>query len=109
MAKTSPFESGELTDSIFLILLATLKPAHGYKIMQDVLDMTHNIVDIGPATMYTTLKKLNQAGWISETNEDATKILYSITDAGKKILMENYEYRKKIVQITEKQIGGIYD
>lgn len=40
MAKVSPYESGNLTDSIFLILLATLKPIHGYRIMQTVQDMT---------------------------------------------------------------------
>jgi DNA-binding PadR family transcriptional regulator len=107
MAKISPYESGELTDSIFLILLATIAPAHGYKIMQDVQTMTKKIVEIGPATMYTTLKKLNQAGWISEISGDDSKILYVITDSGKKVLQDNYEYRKSIVRIAEKQIGGI--
>ena len=29
MAKKSPYETGELSDSIFLILLATLEPVHG--------------------------------------------------------------------------------
>ena len=33
MAKKSPYETGELSDSIFLILLATLEPVHGYRIM----------------------------------------------------------------------------
>ena len=107
MAKISPYESGELTDSIFLILLATLAPTHGYKIMQDVQTMTKNIVEIGPATMYTTLKKLNHVGWISEISEDDSKILYVITESGKKILQNNYNYRKSIVQMAEKQIGGI--
>lgn len=34
MAKKSPYETGKLSDSIFLILLATLEPVHGYRIMQ---------------------------------------------------------------------------
>ena len=62
MAKKSPYETGELSDSIFLILLATLEPVHGYRIMQGVEESTDGAVKIGPATMYTTLKKLKAAG-----------------------------------------------
>ena len=58
MAKISPYETGELTDSIFLILLATIQPIHGYRIMQQISDMTEGSIEIGPATMYTTLRKL---------------------------------------------------
>ena len=66
MAKRSPYETGELSDSIFLILLATLEPVHGYRIMQRIKESTQGTVEIGPATMYTTLKKLKGAGWIAE-------------------------------------------
>ena len=65
MAKRSPYETGELSDSIFLILLATLEPVHGYRIMQGIKESTQGTVEIGPATMYTTLKKLKGAGWIA--------------------------------------------
>lgn len=102
MARTSPYESGELTDSIFLILLATLAPIHGYKIMQIVQDMTMGSVEIGPATMYTTLKKLNQAGWIVEISGDDSKILYQVTDEGRGILRDNFNRRKQIIGIAEK-------
>ncbi len=104
MAKISPYESGVLTDSIFLILLTTLEPIHGYKIMQNVQEMTGGEVEIGPATMYTTLKKLCQAGWIAESREEEsteTKILYRITGEGKEILYRNYENRKKIVELAK--------
>ena len=101
MAKISPYETGELTDSIFLILLATLKPIHGYKIMQEILDMTN-----GPATMYTTLKKLKNASWIVDIGEEDAKIVYEITEEGRKILKKNFDYRKNLVFIAEKWIGG---
>ncbi len=101
MAKKSPYESGELTDSIFLILLATLKPVHGYKIMKLIQDMTQGVVDIGPATMYTTLRKLSDVKWIEGIGESDSKLLYQITDEGKKILRDNFKRRKKIMQIAE--------
>lgn len=86
MAKKSPYETGELSDSIFLILLATLEPVHGYRIMQGVEESTDGAVKIGPATMYTTLKKLKAAGWIVEIAEDESRILYAATDEGRAVL-----------------------
>jgi DNA-binding PadR family transcriptional regulator len=105
VAKLSPYETGELTDSIFFILLATT-PIHGYRIMKIVQETTEQSIDIGPATMYTTLKKLNQAGWIYEVGEEDSKILYKITEGGLKILNENFERRKRIVCFAEKVMGG---
>jgi DNA-binding PadR family transcriptional regulator len=105
VARTSPYESGELTDSIFLILLATLEPIHGYKIMQVIQDMTLGSVEIGPATMYTTLKKLNQARWITEISGDDSKILYQVTEEGRNILRENFNRRKQIIDIAEQHFN----
>lgn len=106
MAKTSPYETGELTDSIFLILLATLKPIHGYRIMQQIADMTDGSVEIGPATMYTTLKKLKDAGWILDIGEEDAKIVYKITEEGRRILKINFDYRKNLISTAEKWFGG---
>lgn len=106
MARTSPYETGELTDSIFLILLTTLKPIHGYKIMQQIMDMTEGAVEIGPATMYTTLKKLKDAGWVLDISEEDGKILYKVTEDGRKILKKNFDYRKSLVFIAERILGG---
>lgn len=106
MAKLSPYETGDLTDSIFFILMATTTPIHGYGIMKVVQEITEQSIDIGPATMYTTLKKLHQAKWIAEIGEEDSKIMYKITDAGQKILHENYERRMKIVHFAKKIMGG---
>ena len=99
MAKKSPYETGELSDSIFLILLATLEPVHGYRIMQGVA------VKIGPATMYTTLKKLKAAGWIVEIAEDESRILYAATDEGRAVLERDFVRRKRLVAFAEAQLG----
>ena len=97
MAKKSPYETGELSDSIFLILLATLEPVHGYRIMQGVEESTDGAVKIGPATMYTTLKKLKAAGWIVEIAEDESRILYAATDEGRAVLERDFVRRKRLV------------
>lgn len=102
MAKKSPYETGELSDSIFLILLATLEPVHGYRIMQGVEESTDGAVKIGPATMYTTLKKLKAAGWIVE---DESRILYAATDEGRAVLERDFVRRKRLVAFAEAQLG----
>lgn len=102
MAKKSPYETGELSDSVFLILLATLEPVHGYRIMQGVEESTDGAVKIGPATMYTTLKKLKAAGWIVE---DESRILYAATDEGRAVLERDFVRRKRLVAFAEAQLG----
>ncbi len=105
MAKKSPYETGDLSDSIFLILLATLEPVHGYRIMQSIEESTAGAVKVGPATMYTTLKKLKTAGWITETAEEEGRILYEATDEGRAVLQRDFVRRKKLVAFAEAQLG----
>lgn len=112
MAKRSPYETGELSDSIFLILLATLEPVHGYRIMQSIKESTQGAVEIGPATMYTTLKKLKGAGWIVETAdvsegfERESRILYTATEEGRAVLRHDFERRRQLMALAEKLLGG---
>ena len=93
MAKRSPYETGELSDSIFLILLATFEPVHGYRIMHDIESSTHGAVKVGPATMYTTLKKLKAAGWIVE-----------IAEEGRSVLRRDFARRKRLVAVAEERL-----
>lgn len=112
MAKRSPYETGELSDSIFLILLATLAPVHGYRIMQGIKESTQGAVEIGPATMYTTLKKLKGAGWIAEiadasdASEGESRIRYTATDEGRAVLRRDFERRRRLMALAEKLLGG---
>ncbi|MGX7112185.1 PadR family transcriptional regulator [Gemella cuniculi] len=94
MAKASPYETGELTDSIFFTLLVLTKPVHGYMIMQKVSEITNGFVIIGPATMYTTLGKMVGVGWIEERNVDSSKKEYHTTPKGLEILRKNFQQRK---------------
>ena len=105
MAKRSPYETGELSDSIFLILLATLEPVHGYRIMQGIKEST-------PGTRYTTLKKLKGAGWIAEIADAAegpegeSRIRYAATDEGRAVLRRDFERRRRLMVLAEGLLGG---
>ena len=66
-------ESAErnLSPAMFEILLSLAGgERHGYAIMQEVEGRTGGEVSIGPATLYRSIKKLLQMGFIAATQED---------------------------------------
>ena len=87
-----------LTDSTYLILLALLKPQHGYAIMKEVNLLTNGQVTIGPASMYTILKKLQTSKYISLEESSDRKKIYLITEKGRSILEQDVERRKLLYQ-----------
>ncbi|ALS38182.1 hypothetical protein A5819_002788 [Enterococcus sp. 7E2_DIV0204] len=87
-----------LTDSTYLILLALLKPQHGYAIMKEVNVLTNGQVDIGPASMYTILKKLQKNEFITLEDSNERKKTYLITEKGYDILQKDIERRKLLYQ-----------
>ena len=106
MAKLSPYETGELTDSIFFTLLVLTEPIHGYLIMQKVAEITDNKIIIGPATMYTTLGKMVSVGWIEDKEIDNSKKEYHITPKGMEVLEENLKLRQFLLDVAKKFVGG---
>ena len=101
MKPKNSFESGELTDNIFYILLSLVKPRHGYRIMQFINDETKGEFIIGPATMYTTLKKLQEYELIEEVKSEDNKKIYVATEKGILLIEENINRRKKLISLAE--------
>lgn len=58
-----------LTPVVFHILLALSDgPRHGYGILKDVLEQTDGRVRLGPGTLYGSLQRLMDQGWVEETS-----------------------------------------
>ena len=76
--------SGALTESVFYILLRLHHPAHGYVLMKDIAQMTHDRVKLGAGSLYGALDILQKKGWIRALDEHPQdrKIEYIITDMG---------------------------
>jgi DNA-binding PadR family transcriptional regulator len=56
-----------LTAPVFYVLLAlSIKERHGYEVLKYVEANSEGRVRLGPGTLYTTLKRLLDAGLISE-------------------------------------------
>ncbi len=94
-----------LTDSTYLILLALLKPQHGYAIMKEVNVLTNGQVDIGPASMYTILKKLQKNEFITLEDSNERKKTYLITEKGYDILQKDIERRKLLYQAGKRLLA----
>lgn len=83
----TPRSDATVTPAAFQILAALAdRDLHGYAIMQEVEARTGGAAEIGPATLYRTLKHLLVRAFIEERAPSGTeraKRTYRITDAGR--------------------------
>ncbi|MBY6995730.1 PadR family transcriptional regulator [Clostridium botulinum] len=102
MARKDSIEIGELTDSAFYILSSVIEEKHGYLIMKDIEKFTNNEVTIGPASLYTTLKKLLAADLVTlNSDTDKNKKVYKITNKGREMLIKEINRKKQMIKFAE--------
>lgn len=102
MARSSGYESGELADTAVHVLLALLEPRHGYAVMQFLEQQSNGAITLGPASLYTTLKKLDRAGFIEEADTDSgNRRIYHITTAGHEALIQSIDRRRQLLTIAD--------
>lgn len=95
----------QLTDSVFYIMAALTKPRHGYAVMSLIEETSNGVVTIGPASMYTIIKKLLQNNWIYLYDDsDSRRKVYTLTEQGRAILKEDLKIRKLMIQLAEKEL-----
>ncbi|QNE90541.1 PadR family transcriptional regulator [Corynebacterium incognita] len=101
MARSSGFRSGELADTAVHVLLALVRPRHGYAVMQFLEEQSHGAISLGPASLYSTLKKLSEAGFITELENDQNRRVYQLSETGQKILGRNIERRRQLLAMAD--------
>lgn len=102
MARNDSLEMGELTDTAYYILLTLVDAKHGYLIMQTIEEMTDHRFSIGPASLYTTIKKLLAANLIELCDDsDAKRKTYIATDKGIHLLKTEVKRRKEMIVHAE--------
>lgn len=92
-------ETEQLTDAAYYIMLSLLTERHGYAIMQYLEQKTDGAVRMGPATLYTQLKKLRASGMIQQVEVTERKKDYQLTEEGFTILKKEIQRRKKMAQL----------
>lgn len=99
MPRKKSLDEEQLTDTNYYILLSMVQPIHGYGIMQMVKDISEGAFEIGPASLYTSLKKMQEAGLIELLdNGESDKKVYKLTDSGRELLKKDYKRRKNMVE-----------
>ena len=102
MARKNSIDTNQLTDAAFYILSSVVKEQHGYLIMKTIESVSNNEVSIGPASMYTTLKKLLESGLVELSDSDKNKKIYKITDKGMDMLLKEIERKKQMIKFAER-------
>lgn len=99
-----------LSETMHYILLSVRTPLHGYGMMEWVLEMSEQEVNLAAGTLYGAIENLKKNGYIeliSPLNE--RKKVYQITHLGEKILAQENERLKRIVNIYESGSDANHD
>jgi DNA-binding PadR family transcriptional regulator len=102
-----------LTAAVFHILLALAGgERHGYGILKEVLRHTDGAVRLGPGTIYGTLQRLMESGWVEESDGPAATVderrrHYRLTRSGRQALEAEVQRMEGLVRTARAQrIGG---
>ena len=87
-----------LTETMFLVLLTMLKENYGYKVSQEVEEITNGRIILGPGTLYGAINNLNKKGWIELVDkDDSGKKVYIATDNGRELVLLEINRMKNLV------------
>ena len=94
-----------MTENSFYILLCLQTEAHGYRIVQQVEELTDGAIRISPGTLYGSLSKMERDGLIRFIREEEKRKLYKITVLGQEVLnLEIKRIRRLCRNIKEYQL-----
>jgi PadR family transcriptional regulator PadR len=97
-------------DLMVLRTLATMGPLHGYGIARRIEQVSGDRVILNQGTIYTSLVRLQQRGWIrsrwgvSENNRRAR--FYAITRAGERQLAAETEYWERLAAVMGRVLAS---
>jgi DNA-binding PadR family transcriptional regulator len=106
MATSRAPEPVALTQAMHHILLALLEgERHGYAIMQAVEALTAGATRMGPGTLYTSIRKLLDAGLVEESEDrpdadDERRRYYRLSKAGREAVRAETERLARLVKFA---------
>ncbi len=89
-------ENQPMTEAMYYVLLALMRPDHGYGIMQRIKEITGGRIIMGPGTLYGILTRLKREGLIILREESERKKTYEITERGRQALLAEYRRIKQL-------------
>jgi DNA-binding PadR family transcriptional regulator len=105
-----------LTPAVFHILLALADgERHGYAIMREVAASTENQIQMGPGTLYGTIKRMIASELIEESDErpdpaldDERRRYYRLTAFGRRVAAAEAQRLSHLVRLAQAKalMGG---
>jgi transcriptional regulator len=90
MSKPTDLVQGTL--DLLLLKILLLQPLHGWAIAERLQQMSKDVLQVGPGSLYPALHKLEREGWVQAewtVNEAKRRVkFYSITKEGRKRLQQ---------------------
>jgi PadR family transcriptional regulator PadR len=78
------------TLSLLILSILALEPTHGWALSHRLKQMSKDVLQVGPGSLYPALHKLEQEGWITAewlVSDTKRRVkFYSLTKAGRKQL-----------------------
>lgn len=93
-----------LTETMFLVLLTMLEENYGYRVSQEVEEITNGRIILGPGTLYGAINNLHKKGWIKLVAKDESgKKVYIATDIGRELVSLEINRMRNLVIKGEKK------
>lgn len=70
--------------------------------MKSVEEISKNTFSIGPASLYTSIRKLLDAGLIKLIDESSQRKIYMTTDEGVKFLKRDIRKKRRMIEAAKK-------
>ena len=98
-----------LTEGVYYILLSLFEPMHGYGIMQNVKELSHDRVSLGAGTLYGAINTLLEKNWIKSVDgdKDSRKKEYVITSLGKQAVDGEIERLEELLKNGKAVVMGV--
>ena len=94
-----------LTEPMYYILLALLEECCGVDIMERVSELSGGRVKVAPGTLYAMLSRFEENAIIRLTAEEGRRKSYIISEAGKQMLLKEYNRLKQMAEDGAPYLG----
>jgi DNA-binding PadR family transcriptional regulator len=99
--------------TLYILVSLAAGPKHGYAIAKEVQALSENRVILSVSTLYTTLKRLLEDGWIERVGEAAEpddsgrpRKTYVLTERGQRILGAERERLRALLDLVQTRMVG---
>jgi DNA-binding PadR family transcriptional regulator len=95
---------------LHILLALSIKERHGYGIMKQVESDSKGKVNMGPGTLYGSIRRMIDAGLIRESNnmidpvlDDERRVYYEITGLGQRALAAELQRYREVVAVGKRK------